>query len=125
MPPISRAPAVRQSRPAPSGGRWAAGGAAALAMILALLPAPAAAPEPCKLAKGNSPVAKACAEGGIPAAKEVMKSMLQQGRAAGVKLECDQCHRDPAKYDVLTDDAREKFKKLQQAIEPKPAPPAK
>ena len=95
---------------------------AALAMLIMWGPA-ASADEPCRIAKGSSPVAKACAEGGIARAKQVMKEMVKQGRAAGVKLECDECHKEPARYDVLTVDARDKFKKLQQAIEPaKPAP---
>ncbi len=32
-----------------------------------------ASPEPCRVAKGDSPVAKACAEGGIPRARESMR----------------------------------------------------
>jgi hypothetical protein len=92
-------------------------GLAALCLVLPL--AKGAVDEPCKLAKGDSPVAKACAEGGIPRAKQVMKEMVRQGRDAGVKLECDQCHQEPGHYEILTSDARDKFKRLQQAIEAK------
>lgn len=89
------------------------------ASMLLLLSTMGAAPvdEPCKLAKGSSPLAQACAEGGVPRAKQVMKEMVQKGRKAGVKLECDQCHKEPGRYEVLTDDARDKLRKLQQAIE--------
>jgi hypothetical protein len=90
-----------------------------IAICLVATAATGAPDQPCKLAKGESPVAKACAEGGIPRAKQVMKEMVRQGREAGVKLECDQCHKEPGQYEILLSDAREKFKRLQQAIEAK------
>jgi hypothetical protein len=72
---------------------------------------------PCTIAtKGQSPVAKACAEGGIPKAKLVMKELAKKARAAGTKLQCDDCHKDDVKYE-LTADARDKFKKLVAAAE--------
>jgi hypothetical protein len=71
----------------------------------------------CKLAtKGDSPVVKACTDGGIKKAKATMKDMVKQGKAAGVKMECDDCHKDEKQYDVLTDDAKDKFKKLLAAL---------
>ena len=93
-----------------------------LAVAVVALPALSArADEACKLAKAGSPMAKPCAEGGIKKAKEAMKNLVREGRKAGVKMECDECHKDPARYDVLADDARAKLEKLMKAA----APPAK
>jgi hypothetical protein len=72
---------------------------------------------PCTIAtKGSSPVAKACAAGGIVKAKAAMKDLAKRARAAGTKFQCDDCHKDDIKYE-LTDDARDKFKKLIAAAE--------
>ena len=50
-------------------------------------------PATCKNAtKGNSPVAKACATGGIPAAKAVMRDMIAAAKRKGQGFECDTCH---------------------------------
>jgi hypothetical protein len=74
----------------------------------------------CKLAtKGDSRVAKACASGGVKAAKAEMKEMLKQGKSAGVKMDCDDCHKDDTHYDQLTNEAKDKFKKLLAALEKK------
>jgi len=73
----------------------------------------------CTIAtKGDSPVAKACAEGGIKAAKKVMKDMTKKAKAAGVKFDCDDCHKDDTKY-TLSDDAGDKMKKMIAALEKK------
>lgn len=73
----------------------------------------------CSIAtKGDSPVAKACADGGFKKAKQVMKELTKKAKAAGLKTECDDCHRDDETYD-LADDARENFKKMLAAIERK------
>ena len=122
--PASRSPALRAPANRAAAVPLLALPAVLATLVMLMMPDPMAiADEPCRIAKGSSPVAKACAEGGIARAKQVMKEMIKQGRAAGVKLECDECHKEPARYDVLTADARDKFKKLQQAIEPaKPAP---
>jgi hypothetical protein len=70
----------------------------------------------CNVAtKGDSPVAQACQKGGIKEAKKVMKEMSKKAKAGGVKFECDDCHKDDTKYD-LTDDAKDKFKKMLAAI---------
>lgn len=67
----------------------------------------------CKLAtKGDSLTAVACKEGGIKKAKQVMKQMVKTAKANGVKFDCDDCHKDDAKYEILTDDGKDKFKKL-------------
>jgi hypothetical protein len=86
--------------------------------VLAFAPTAARADEACKLAKAGSPMSKPCAEGGIKKAKEAMKNLVREGRKAGVKMECDECHKDPARYDVLADDARDKLDKLMKAVTP-------
>lgn len=74
----------------------------------------------CKLAKDKStPIGKACAEGGIPKAKQAMKDMIKAGKAKGVKFDCDDCHKGDDNYDQLTEDGKEKFKKLLAAAESK------
>jgi hypothetical protein len=88
--------------------------------LLAPMAGSARADEACKLPKPGSPMAKPCAEGGIKKAKEAMKNLVREGRKAGVKMECDECHKDPARYDVLADDARGKLDKLLKAAAPAP-----
>lgn len=67
----------------------------------------------CKLAtSGDGPIAQACAKGGIKKAKAVMKEMVKAAQAAGLKYDCDHCHKDDADYSVLTSDAPKKFDKL-------------
>jgi hypothetical protein len=82
--------------------------------------APYSGPDPCKHATdGKSLVAKACDRGGIKAAKALMKDIVKQGKAAGVKFDCDDCHMDEDEYDKLTDGAHEKFDKLLAVYKPK------
>jgi hypothetical protein len=74
----------------------------------------------CKLAtKPDGPVGKACAEGGMKKAKQTMKELVKAAKAGGVKFDCDDCHKDDAKYEILTDDGKEKFKKLLAAAQKK------
>jgi hypothetical protein len=71
----------------------------------------------CRLSREGSPVARACKEGGIQRAKALMKLMQKQGKAAGLKFECDECHRDESAGSwTLKDGAEDKFKKLLAAI---------
>lgn len=50
-------------------------------------------PTACSVAvKGNSPVVKACAAGGVPAAKAVMRDMIAAAKRKGKAFECDTCH---------------------------------
>jgi len=73
--------------------------------------------KPCAIAtKGDSPVAKACASGSVVDAKRVMRDMVKSGKKAGVKFECDDCHKNDTGYD-LTTQARENFKKLLAAAD--------
>jgi hypothetical protein len=96
--------------------------AALLTVLFATLTATAGtafADNDCKLAKGDSRVAKACAKGGVKEAKAEMKAMVKEGKAGGVKVDCDDCHKDDTHYDQLTAEGKEKFKKLLAAIEKK------
>src|SRR6478672_5043008 len=78
------------------------------------------ADDACKLAtKGDSRVAKACADGGIKKAKAEMKDMVKQAKANGVKMDCDDCHKDDVHYDQLTAEGKDKFKKLVAALDKK------
>jgi hypothetical protein len=74
---------------------------------------------PCRLAiKGDSPVARACAEGGLLRAKQTMRALLKKAKTAGVRFECEDCHvgqADDKGYDRLTRDGRDKFAKLLDA----------
>jgi hypothetical protein len=69
--------------------------------------------DPCHLAiKSDSPVAKACREGGVKAAKVAMKDLVKGARAAGVRFQCDDCHSSDSDYTQLAKGSEEKFAKL-------------
>ena len=71
---------------------------------------------PCKIAtKGDTPTAKACAKGGRDAAHALMKDMVSQAKARGVKFTCEGCHKDLDSYE-LTKNAKADYKKLEAAI---------
>jgi hypothetical protein len=73
----------------------------------------------CTIAtKGDSPVAKACAQGGLVEAKRAMRDLVKTGKRAGARYECDDCHKNDTGYD-LTPAARDNFKKLLAAVEAK------
>jgi hypothetical protein len=55
-----------------------------------------------------SPVAHACARGGIQEAKKAMKNLVKRAKNRGLKFECDSCHRNETDWQ-LTDDARANF----------------
>lgn len=87
--------------------------------IVALAGREVTADKPCMIAtKGDSPVAKACASGGLVDAKRAMRDLVKQGKKVGTKFECDDCHKNDTGYD-LTDKGRENFKKLLAAVEGK------
>jgi hypothetical protein len=88
--------------------------------LAALAGAPASADDkPCVIAtSGKSPVAEACAKGGLIDAKRVMKDLVKKGRSVGQKYECDDCHKNDTGYD-LTPQGRDKFKALLAALEAK------
>jgi hypothetical protein len=68
----------------------------------------------CTIAvKNDNAVVKACKEGGIKRAKSTMKAMQKVAKEKGMKVECDDCHKDEAAGDwTLTKDAEDKFKKM-------------
>jgi len=67
----------------------------------------------CTIAtKGDSPTAKACAQGGRDAATKLMKDMVKQGKAKGLTFKCESCHSDLDSYE-LTKNATEDYKKLE------------
>jgi hypothetical protein len=74
----------------------------------------AADSDKCTIAtKGESEVAKACKAGGIKRAKATMKQMQKVGKEKGMKVECDDCHKDESAGNwTLNKDAEDKFKKL-------------
>jgi hypothetical protein len=74
------------------------------------------ASQPCRIAKGESPVARACAEGGVLRAKQSMRAMIKQARAGGANYVCEDCHQDTERYDLLQPDAKQRFAKLLAAI---------
>src|SRR5262245_37912463 len=94
-----------------------------LSMGLLLLGAPAprlgradegTALKPCTIAvKGDSPVQRACKEGGVDRAKATMKRLVgvARGKQHGRHFACDDCHVDEDSW-RLTEDARTRFKEL-------------
>jgi hypothetical protein len=76
----------------------------------------ARADDKCTIAtKGETPTAKACAQGGRPAAKKLMKDMVKQAKDKKEKFTCDGCHKDLDNY-ALTDNANADYKKLEAVI---------
>ncbi len=74
--------------------------------------ADAADPEPCTIAvRGESPIAKACKEGGVRAAKRAMKDMVRSAREKGMAAECSDCHKGADDW-TLTKTAQEKFRRM-------------
>lgn len=45
-----------------------------------------------------------------------MKTMVKEGKAVGMKLNCDDCHKDDEDYAQLAKDAHQKLDKLLAAI---------
>jgi hypothetical protein len=70
----------------------------------------------CTIAtSGDSPTAKACAKGGRPEAKKVMKKMVADAKAKGQKYTCEGCHKDLDTYE-LTSNGKDDFKKLEAVL---------
>ena len=67
----------------------------------------------CTIAtSGDSATAKACAKGGRPEAKKMMKKMVADAKAKGQKFTCEGCHKDLDNYE-LTKNGKDDFKKLE------------
>lgn len=70
----------------------------------------------CTIAKDPSTAAgKACKEGGIKAAKKLMKDQTKQAKKKGMKVDCDTCHKDETKW-TLTDEAKKRYEELTKLI---------
>jgi hypothetical protein len=70
----------------------------------------------CEIAtSGNSATAQACAKGGRPEAKKVMKKMVADAKAKGQKYTCEGCHKDLDTYE-LTANAKVDFKKMESLL---------
>jgi hypothetical protein len=70
-------------------------------------------PDPCKMAlTGESPVAKACSEGGVRQAIDLMQLFVKRARAQGLMFECFDCHADEDDRSKLTPQAEAEFRKL-------------
>lgn len=66
----------------------------------------------CTIAtSGDSQPAKACAKGGRPEAKKVMKAMVAAANTSGGKFKCLDCHQDIDDYQ-LTKIAKADYAKL-------------
>jgi hypothetical protein len=73
------------------------------------------ADDKCTIAtKPDTPTGKACAKGGRPEAKRVMKEMVKIAKGNGEKFTCDGCHKDLDNY-ALTKNATDDYKKLEAA----------
>ena len=69
--------------------------------------------DPCRMAlAGESPVAKACSEGGVRKAIEMMQSFVRRARAEGFVFECTDCHPDEDDHSKLAPHAEAEFRKL-------------
>ena len=68
--------------------------------------------EKCTVAiQGDSPVAKACQEGGVRLAKRKMKELVRAAREKGMVSECNDCHTGADSW-TLNKGATDKFRKL-------------
>jgi hypothetical protein len=89
-----------------------------LSLALTLVVARAASADDkdkCTVAtSGDSPVAKACAKGGRPEAKKLMKDAVKTAKANGKTFTCEGCHKDLETF-ALTPNAKEDFPKLMAA----------
>jgi hypothetical protein len=86
-----------------------------LALTLVVARAASAGDDKCTVAtSGDSPVAKACAKGGRPEAKKLMKEAVKTAKANGKTFTCEGCHKDLESFQ-LTPNAKEDFGKLMAA----------
>jgi hypothetical protein len=70
-------------------------------------------PDPCRMAlQGESPVAKACSEGGLRQAIDLMQSFVKRARGEGIMFQCADCHIDEDDRTKLAPQADAEFRKL-------------
>ncbi len=90
-------------------------------------PAPKAAPkeapkkvdQPCRAKSFKfGSVKSACEKGGIPRAKSMMKSLVQQAKDKGKKYKCSSCHTSQKTYENKPNAVSE-LRKLMQLISKK------
>jgi hypothetical protein len=68
--------------------------------------------ERCTIAvQGDSPVAKACQEGGVRLAKRKMKELVRTAREKGMSNDCNDCHEGGDSW-TLTKGATDRFRRL-------------
>ncbi|HEY2902008.1 MAG TPA: hypothetical protein VGL59_15615 [Polyangia bacterium] len=68
---------------------------------------------PCKMAlTGSSPVAKACSDGGIKKALDLMQLFVKRAKKEGFVFQCADCHPDEDDLSVLAPDADSRFREL-------------
>jgi hypothetical protein len=61
---------------------------------------------------GDSPVAKACSDGGLREAINLMQTFVKRAKASGIFFECIDCHADEDDRSKLTPQADAEFRKL-------------
>jgi hypothetical protein len=83
-------------------------------LSLTWLTATSRADDKCTIAtKGDNVVVSACKKGGIKAAKAEMKKLQKAAKDKGMKVECDDCHKDESAGNwTLNKEAEDKFKKM-------------
>jgi hypothetical protein len=70
-------------------------------------------PEPCRMAlTGDSPVARACSQGGQRRALDLMQKFVRRAGAEGFVFVCTDCHADEDDYTRLKPQADAEFRKL-------------
>ena len=74
---------------------------------------PYVGPDPCRMAlTGDSPVARACSEGGERKALDLMQLFVKRARAEGFNFKCATCHIDEDDKTRLAPNADADFRKL-------------
>lgn len=92
--PAAASPAA--SKPAVASAAPAGGAAQAAPKKEASAAAPA---DPCRASSFKTgAVRSACASGGRPAAKQVMKAAVKKAKDAGTSFKCSSCHTDSSNY---------------------------
>ncbi len=82
-----------------------------LAAIVGSIDARADDPKPCRATSFTvDAVQKACASGGQPAAKTLMKKAVDKAKSAGADVNCKSCHSDLTTF-ATTPDATTELKR--------------
>ena len=119
--PHDEEPASGESRPAPLLARHPSLAAEPLTPVRggARVLAPYRGPEPCQMAlTGDSPVARACSEGGQRKAIDLMQDFVKRAKTQNIVFQCGDCHLDEDDYMKLTPHADAQFRKLLFIVHP-------